>query len=522
MRGGLLVLAALALAGGVGAAAPTDEGTARRIVGTGSCAMPAWAPDGSRLLFHARRKDDKQKGFAMRNVWSIGADGAGEKKLTGGTKDEYHASLSPDGKKLLFVSELNGSRDIWLADADGQNPVPLTDDPGTEDQPAWSPDGRQIAYAAFPKEGGSFDIWLVNADGSGRRRLTTTPANELFPAWHPDGVHLVYVTDASGNFDLYQIDVRDGRTTPLVVSPDHEARPAFSPDGTKLAFSRWPAHGRSADATLWVANADGTAPIELTTAPAPATHPAWSPDGRTLAFQHRVATGWEIWTLALPADIARTGHLRLAQQVRGGADVDTAKLRSADTVRGTVEEATFKVRAAYGALVLPRAAVASILFGSGERGLARVVLANGDTVTGFLENEGIAIATGGRTQRLAVEQIEQLSLRAGMAPAGDASFRALMRNGDSLLVSGAFGPLRLKVGDRPTDLDAKQVDRVEFAEGGEKATAVLVNGDSLTGQLGGGRLELVLAAGARVAVHPSTIRALVRAAAVRRASTGGS
>src|SRR5438093_433355 len=418
MRGGLVLAAALVLAGGARAATPTDEGTAHRIVGTGSSAMPAWSPDGSRLLFHARRKDDEQKGVATRNIWSVAPDGSGETKLTSGTRDAYHASLSPDGRKLLFVSELNGSRDIWIADADGQNPVPLTDDPGTEDQPAWSPDGRQIAYAAFPREGGSFDLWVVNADGSGRRRLTTTPANELFPAWHPDGTHLVYVTDASGNFDLYQIDVRDGRTTPLVVSPDHEARPAFSPDGTKLAFSRWPAHGRSSDATLWIANADGTAPIELTAAPAPATHPAWSPDGRTLAFQHHVATGWEIWSLALPADLARTGHLRLAQQVRGGADVDTAKLRGGDTV------------------------------------------------------------------------------------------------------SGAFGPLRLKVGNRPTDLDARQVDRVEFAEGGEKATAVLVNGDSLTGQLGGGRLELVLAAGARVAVHPSTIRTLVRAAA-RPASTGG-
>jgi len=44
----------------------------------------------------------------------------------------------------------------------------------------------------------------------------------------------------------------------------------------------------------WVANADGTAPIELTAAPAPALHPAWSPDGRTLAFQHRGDKGWEI------------------------------------------------------------------------------------------------------------------------------------------------------------------------------------------------------------------------------------
>src|SRR2546425_6984699 len=164
MRGGLLVLAALALAGGVGAAAPTDEGTAGRSVGPGSCAMPAWAPDGGRLLFHARRKDDQQKGFAIRNLWSVGADGSGEKKLTGGTKDEYHASLSPDGKKLLFVSELNGSRDIWLADADGQNPVPLTDDPGTEDQPAWSPDGRPLAFPAPPPAGGGFRLPPLTAD----------------------------------------------------------------------------------------------------------------------------------------------------------------------------------------------------------------------------------------------------------------------------------------------------------------------------------------------------------------------
>src|SRR5437867_2232448 len=374
--------------------------------------------------------------MATRNVWSVAADGAGLRKLTDGAKDEYHASLSPDGKKLVFVSELNGSRDLWLADADGQNPVPLTDDPGTEDQPAWSPDGRRIAYAAFPKEGGSFDLWLVNADGSGRRRLTTTPANEIFPAWHPNGEQLAYVTDASGNFDLYALDVRDGRTAPLVVSPDHEARPVFSPDGAKLAFSRWPAHGRGNDATLWVANADGTSPIELTAATAPATNPAWAPDGRTLAFQHRAAAGWEIWTLALPGDIARAGHLRLAQQVRGGADVDTAKLRSGDTLRRRVQEPTLRVRAAYGALQLPRAAIASLVFG--DRGAGRTVPANGDTVSGFVENDELTLVTGPRAERVAVERIEQLSFRAAPPPGGDGAFRALMRNGDSLLVTGTL------------------------------------------------------------------------------------
>src|SRR5439155_19605789 len=165
MRAGAVPVAMLALAIGTALAA-VDEGTARRVLGgDGSYAMPSWAPDGSRLIVHARRKDEKQK-VATRNVWTAAPDGSGLKRITDGAKDEYHASLSPDGRKLLYVSELNGSRDLWLADADGEKPVPPTDQPGSEDQPAWSPDGRQIAYAAFPKEGGSFDLWLVNVDGS--------------------------------------------------------------------------------------------------------------------------------------------------------------------------------------------------------------------------------------------------------------------------------------------------------------------------------------------------------------------
>jgi len=513
MRAWMAALLGVAIAGGVAVA--VDDGGARRIVATGSSAMPAWTPDGERLVFHSRRKDEKQHGMATRNVWGVASDGSGERRITHGTKDEYHATLSPDGKRLLFVSEVNGSRDIWVADADGQNAVPLTDDPGTEDQPAWSPDSHQIVYTAFPKEGGSFDLWLMYADGSGRRRLTTTPANEIFPAWHPNGDAVAYVTDAGGNFDIYMITVRDGRTTPLVVSPDHEVRPAWSPDGTKLAFARWPARGRSGDATLWVANADGTAPIELTAAPAPALHPAWSPDGRELAFQHRGDAGWEIWTVDLPTDIARTGRLRLAQQVRGGADVDTAKLRNGDTVRGTLREQRFGVRAAYGALDLPRDAVASILFDTGERGLARVVLANGDTLTGFLETPELHLAAGTKSDALPIEGVAQLSLRAGGhgAPAESGLFRALMRNGDALLVTGAFAPLRLKVAGQSVEVGAAQLERAQFTEDGSRAQVALRSGDTLSGDLAGDRLSLVLALGPKLAVHPSMIRELARAAA---------
>jgi dipeptidyl aminopeptidase/acylaminoacyl peptidase len=514
-----LVVAALVL--GITTAAPAaDEGSAHVVVGSGSTgAMPAWSPDGTHIVFHSRRKG--KDGSATRNIMSVRNDGSGEVQLTKGTKDAYHASLSPDGKKLVFVSELNGSRDIWIADADGQNAVPLTDDPGTEDQPAWAPDSHQIVYAAFPKEGGSFDLWLVNTDGSGRRRLTTTPANEIFPAWHPSGETIAYVTDSGGNFDIYTITVRDGRTTPLVVSPDQEARPAWAPDGSKLAFARWPARGRSTDATLWVANIDGTAPIELTTAPAPAMHPAWAPDGRTLAFQHRESAGWEIWTLALPSDIAETGRLRLAQQVRGGADVDTAKLTDGDTIRGTLRETQLPMRTAYGALELPRSAVSSILFGSSERGLARISLVNGDTVTGFLETEEFHMDASGRTETIAVARLAQLSLRRAAASIGTGEFRALMRNGDSLMVSTLTSPLTLRVGGHPTEVSPAQLERLECAEGGGKTQVVLRSGDSLSGDLVNERLDFVLGVGPHLTVHASMLRTLSRVGAPPPVRAGG-
>ena len=86
---------------------------------------------------------------------------------------------------------------------------------------------------------------------------------------------------------------------------------------------------------------------------------------------------------------------------------------------------------------------------------------------------------------------------------------------DSLLVTGAMGPLRLRVGNHVSDVEARQLERVEFAEGGERATAVLRNGDSLSGELGGGRLDLTLTVGPRLAVHPSAVKAIVRAPATR-------
>src|SRR5439155_11572979 len=97
-------------------------------------------------------------------------------------------------------------------------------------------------------------------------------------------------------------------------------------------------------------------------------------------------------------------------------DVDTVKLRTGETVRGTLRESTLRLRAPYAAVELSRGMLASILFD--DHGLARAVLANGDSLAGFLETGDLHLTSVGRNDTIPVERIAQLSLRAaGERPA---------------------------------------------------------------------------------------------------------
>ena len=73
--------------------------------------------------------------------------------------------------------------------ADGSAVNRLTDDPASDRTPAWSPDGERIAFAS--DRDGTYDIYAMNADTSGRARLTESSfADDFFPDWSPDGTRI--------------------------------------------------------------------------------------------------------------------------------------------------------------------------------------------------------------------------------------------------------------------------------------------------------------------------------------------
>ncbi|MCP4174658.1 MAG: hypothetical protein GY758_28235, partial [Fuerstiella sp.] len=72
-------------------------------------------------------------------------------------------------------------------------------------RPAVSPDGKRIAFVSTRT--GNYDIFVMNIDGSEIRRITTSDERDDYPAWHPDGRQLVIVSERNGAFDLHLADV---------------------------------------------------------------------------------------------------------------------------------------------------------------------------------------------------------------------------------------------------------------------------------------------------------------------------
>lgn len=154
---------------------------------------PMWSPDGRKIVFRSDRlyhtpagtreggPDDLNAELRRRRydeIYVVGADGSGVRRLTRNSRSDGAPLWSPDGRKILFTRS-GGSVDVYVMNADGSGQRNLTRSgrpthPFTTDSsPAWSPDGRKIVFLSNrdgPGERG--EVYVMNANGSGLRKLT--------------------------------------------------------------------------------------------------------------------------------------------------------------------------------------------------------------------------------------------------------------------------------------------------------------------------------------------------------------
>ncbi|MGH7319126.1 MAG: hypothetical protein ACRELA_05810, partial [Candidatus Rokuibacteriota bacterium] len=135
-------------------------------------------------------------------------------------------ALSPDGKRVAFVSDRDGQMEIYLLDVETGGERRLTDHPETDMDPAFSPDGSLIAFTS--DRGGRLEIYEMNLDGSGLRRLTEARGFDIQPVYSPDGRWIAFERDGT----IVAVHRDTGKLWPLTRGSEYQGGPTWGPSAS--------------------------------------------------------------------------------------------------------------------------------------------------------------------------------------------------------------------------------------------------------------------------------------------------
>ncbi len=109
------------------------------------------------------------------------------------TRQVGETAWSPDGKSIVFVSNITGRNNLWVVPAEGGWPTQLTVSDQRQTHPTWSPDGRWIAYQSDYDGDEQWDIFFVSPKTGQVVNVTKTrEVSEENPTWSPNGRYLAY------------------------------------------------------------------------------------------------------------------------------------------------------------------------------------------------------------------------------------------------------------------------------------------------------------------------------------------
>ena len=195
------------------------------------------------------------------DIYSVRIDGQQVQRLTTTPGYDAEATISPDGKTIVWTSVKDGDLDLHTMNLDGTDMRRLTDDLGYDGGAFFSPDSTRIVYrAAHPTdpaeitkykellaqrlvEPGQLEIFVINVDGSGKRQVTSNGASNFSPYFHPDGKRIIFSSNLETrgeggrpSFHLYLVG-DDGMGTERITTEGHfNSFPMFSPDGKRLVW----------------------------------------------------------------------------------------------------------------------------------------------------------------------------------------------------------------------------------------------------------------------------------------------
>jgi TolB protein len=212
------------------------------------------------------------------DIFVANADGTKIKRLTNSSSYDAEATVSPNGKTIIFTSQRDGDLDLYTMDINGKNVKRLTNEVGYDGGAFFSPDGKKIIWrrSAFKSEAdikryqellsrhmivpAVFEIWVMNADGTNKKQVTKLDAASFAPYVTPDGKRVIFSTNyfatdpQKRNFDLALISLDGTGLKRVTYNDTFDGFQMFSPDGKKLVFASNRNSAKEGDTNVFIAD----------------------------------------------------------------------------------------------------------------------------------------------------------------------------------------------------------------------------------------------------------------------------
>ncbi len=214
--------------------------------------------------------------FSDFDIFQADLEGNIIKQLTDNPGYDAEATISPDGKKIVFTSTRSGDLELYVMNIDGSNLVQVTNDLGYDGGAFFSPDSKKLVFrASRPKteeakkvykdllnkglvQPTDMELFTCNIDGSDLKQVTSLGGANWGPYYHPSGKKILFCSnhhsESGRQFNIFSVNIDGSDVKQITYDSVFDAFPMFSPDGKKLVFSSNRNNGGTRDTNVFIAD----------------------------------------------------------------------------------------------------------------------------------------------------------------------------------------------------------------------------------------------------------------------------
>jgi Tol biopolymer transport system component len=259
-----------------------------------------FSPDEKSIVVAAATRDNP-------HIYLISLDGSIIKKITKSGMNT-DPDISPDGKHIIFVSNVDGDEDIYLYNMETDAVEQLTHNTAQDFSPSFSPNGKEAVFISNMDDQYKWEIYTINLESKEIKHITKNQYWDGFPKFSSDGKSIVFSSKRNGSENVFIMKAGGGGEKELYKSAADDNDPLLMEDN--LYFKS----NREGEWEIYRYNLKNEHLLRLTYNKSPDWNPRISYDGSKLLVSRRIRNNWKLYWIDLTQPTATDELKRIIEK----------------------------------------------------------------------------------------------------------------------------------------------------------------------------------------------------------------